>query len=94
MLLLPRPVPLPTPVPLPVPVVFWIATALVIVGQVMILRSTVRAMRGAASASARRTIEWSYAIVPAAALVLVLLATYRATEHREIRVPITGEATS
>ena len=56
-------------------VLFWIATALVIVGQVMILRSTVRAIRGSPSASARRAIEWAYAVVPVILLVVVSLLT-------------------
>jgi hypothetical protein len=79
--------------PLPLPSVFWIATALVIIGQMMILRSTVRAMRGASSKRARRGIEWSYAIVPVVALALVLVATWRAAERHDARAPVTGEAT-
>ena len=72
---------------------FWIATALVVIGQMMILRSTVRAMRGASSERARRAIEWSYAIVPVVALAFVLVATWRASERYDARVQATGEAT-
>ena len=59
----------------------------------MILRSTVRAMRGAASARARRAIEWSYAVVPVLALALVLVATWRASERHAAGVQATGEVT-
>ncbi len=76
---------------MPSTTLFWIATALVAVGQVMILRSTVRAMRGAASARARRGVEWSYAIVPVVALALVLVATWRATERHVAGAPATSE---
>lgn len=71
---------------------FWPCVALVAVGQMMILRSTVRALR--ATPPDRRGTEWAYAIVPALALVLVLGATWRATHTREIRVPVTGEVRS
>ncbi|MEK7240000.1 MAG: hypothetical protein AAB224_05385 [Gemmatimonadota bacterium] len=80
--------------PLPLPSVFWIATTLVVIGQLMILRSTVRAMRGASSERARRGIEWSYAIVPVVALALVLVATWRAAERHDARVPVTSETTT
>ena len=80
--------------PLPLPLLFWIATALVVIGQLMILRSTVRAMRGASSERARRGIEWSYAIVPVVALALVLVATWRAAERHDARGPATSETTT
>jgi heme/copper-type cytochrome/quinol oxidase subunit 2 len=79
---------------LPLSILFWSAITLVVVGQVMILRSTVRAMRGASSDRARRGIEWSYAIVPAIVLALVLVATYQATQVRQVSVPVTGEHAS
>lgn len=62
------------------------ASAAVIVAQVMILRSTRRAMRmratgetgeGTARASSPG-LEWAFAIAPAIALVLLLLFTWRA----------------
>lgn len=77
---------------MPTSTLFWIATALVVIGQLMILRSTVRAMRGAASARARRGIEWSYAIVPVVALALVLVATWRAAERHSARAAAVSEA--
>ncbi|MBM3907796.1 MAG: hypothetical protein FJ363_06945 [Gemmatimonadetes bacterium] len=65
------------------PALFWLAIVLVVASQVMILRSTVRAMRAAESAQARRGIEWAYAIVPAVALVVALAATWQeSTAHR------------
>jgi len=78
---------------MPSSTLFWIATALVVIGQTMILRSTVRAIRGASSERARRGIEWSYAVVPVLALALVLVATWRASERHGTRVQVTGEAT-
>jgi len=58
----------------------------------MILRSTVRAMRAAASAQARRGIEWAYAIVPAVALVVVLAATWQATRDHAVRADLESRA--
>lgn len=78
---------------MPTSTVFWIATALVVIGQLMILRSTIRAMRGASSERARRGIEWSYAIVPVVALAFVLAATWGAAERHEARAQVTGEVT-
>ena len=79
--------------PLPLSLtLYWLATAAVVVSQLMILRSTVRAMRGAASARARRSIEWSYAIVPALALAFVLVATWHASRQHDARVPAASEA--
>jgi heme/copper-type cytochrome/quinol oxidase subunit 2 len=70
---------------------FWLAAALVVIAQVMILRSTVRAMRTAASARARRGIEWAYAVVPVLALALVLVATWQAAHQRDADSPAAGE---
>ena len=68
---------------LPLPLILWLSLILVVVSQILILRSTVRAMRAASSARARRGIEWAYAIVPAVALVVVLVFTWQAArEHR------------
>jgi Na+/proline symporter len=78
---------------MPTSTLFWIATALVVIGQIMILRSTVRAMRGASSPRARRGIEWSYAIVPVLALALVLVATWRAAARHHAPVPAVSETT-
>ena len=77
---------------LPVLAIFWLAVALVAVSQVMILRSTVRAMRAAASEQARRGIEWAYAIVPAVALVVVLVATWQATHDHAMHADFESRA--
>ncbi len=69
---------------------FWLATALIVISQGMILRSTVRAMLAARSAHARRGIEWAYAIVPAVALVIVLLATWQAVQRRQVQVQVSA----
>lgn len=60
---------------------FWLALALVVVSQAMILVSTVRALRSAAAVGGSRParmIEWAYAIVPAVALAVALFATWEA----------------
>jgi len=79
-------------VPLPLSLLLWLSIALVAVSQVMILRSTVRAMRAAESEQARRGIEWAYAIVPAIALVLVLLATWDASRTHATRLELEAKA--
>lgn len=77
---------------LPLTPIFWLAIALIAVSQVAILRSTVRAMRGATSASARRAIEWAYAIVPAVALVVALAATWQSTRTHTTRLDLEAKA--
>ncbi|MBI2407922.1 MAG: hypothetical protein HYV19_06460 [Gemmatimonadetes bacterium] len=77
---------------LPLTPIFWLAIALIAVSQVAILRSTVRAMRGATSASARRGIEWAYAIVPAVALVVALAATWQSTRTHATRLDLEARA--
>jgi heme/copper-type cytochrome/quinol oxidase subunit 2 len=79
-------------VPLSLPVVLWLCIALVAVSQVMILRSTVRAMRAAESEQARRGIEWAYAVVPAIALVLVLVVTWQAASDHASRLEMEAKA--
>jgi heme/copper-type cytochrome/quinol oxidase subunit 2 len=79
-------------VPLPLSVIFWIALLLVVVSQVMILRSTVRAMRAAASEQARRGIEWAYAVVPAVALLVALGATWQASKTHTARLELESKA--
>jgi hypothetical protein len=83
---------LPRAVSLPLTPIFWLAIALVVVSQLAILRSTVRAMRGATSASARRGIEWAYAIVPAVALVVALAATWQASRTHITRLDLEARA--
>jgi heme/copper-type cytochrome/quinol oxidase subunit 2 len=75
-----------------IPALFWIAIVLVATSQVLILRSTVRAMRAATSAQARRGIEWAYAVVPAVALVAVLVATWGATRQHLTRLELEARA--
>lgn len=77
---------------MPLPVIFWLSITLVAVSQVMILRSTVRAMRAAESEQARRGIEWAYAIVPAIALVLVLVVTWQAASDHAARLEMEAKA--
>jgi hypothetical protein len=74
------------------PTLFWLAISLVVSSQVMILRSTVRAMRAAESAQARRGIEWAYAIVPAVALLLALAATWQASTAHRTRLDLEARA--
>lgn len=66
--------------------IFYVVAAAILVAQLFILRSTARAMRYAAPApdgtrpvAPRNTaLEWAYAIVPAIALVALLLFAWRA----------------
>ena len=70
---------------------FWIAVLAAVVAQVMILRSTARVLR--AVAPARPALEWSFAILPALVLVLVLALSWRATMRAPaIEVNITPAA--
>ncbi len=78
--------------PLPLPAILWLSIALIAVSQVMILRSTVRAMRAAESAQARRGIEWGYAVVPVIVLVLALVATWQAAGDHAARLELEARA--
>jgi hypothetical protein len=65
-------------------VVFWLACAAIAVAQVRILTSTRRGMlvgRGRTGA----VVEWSYAVLPAVALVFVLLWTWRTMHDGTVR---------
>jgi len=86
------PLPLHHTVPVPLPTLFWISITLVVVAQLLILRSTVRAMRGSPSASARRTIEWAYAVVPVIVLAVVLVATWQASREHVTRLEMEARA--
>jgi hypothetical protein len=55
---------------------FWLCAAAIVVAQVMILRSTRRGMLIGLS-SARTPLEWAFAIGPAVAVLLLLVATWR-----------------
>jgi len=76
----------------PLSLLFWAAIALVVASQVKILRSTVRAMRRAHSARARRGIEWAYAIVPVVALAVALVFTWQAARARAERTDMEARA--
>lgn len=56
--------------------ILWVAAASILVAQTMILRSTRRALRAGAVRVPVR--EWAFAIVPALALLLVLLLSWQA----------------
>ncbi len=65
---------------------FWTCAVLIVVSQLMILRSTFRAQRGmgdgaegAGTAPRNGPLEWAFAIVPALALIALLVLTWRAT---------------
>jgi spore maturation protein SpmB len=58
----------------------------------MILRSTVRAMRAAESEQARRGIEWAYAVVPVIVLLLVVIATWQASQEHSLRLGLEARA--
>jgi hypothetical protein len=57
---------------------FWTCAVLIVVSQLMILRSTRRAQRGLGGAARTGALEWAFAIGPAIALAVLLLATWRA----------------
>ena len=61
--------------------IFWTCATLIVISQVMILRSTFRARRaGTAQAPGTRQgpLEWAFAVVPALALVVLLVFTWLA----------------
>jgi heme/copper-type cytochrome/quinol oxidase subunit 2 len=71
---------------------FFIATAIA-VAQVFILRSTARGMRhgsahpsDAPALNRSASLEWSYAIVPALALVVLLVFSWRAMHPETMQV--------
>ena len=65
-------------------ILFWLATAAIVVSQMLILRSTRRGMRAAARRG-RSALEWSYAVVPALGLVAVLVWTWRTMHDGTVR---------
>lgn len=71
---------------------FWIAIAVAVVSQTMILRSTVRGMHASPSDLARRWIEWAYAVVPAIALAVALVATWKASRAYTTRLDLEARA--
>ena len=56
---------------------FWTTIVSAVVAQVMILRSTRRALRGI-EGQHTRPLEWVFAIVPAIAVMFLLYLTWRA----------------
>ena len=65
---------------------FWLAATAIALSQLMILRSTWRAQRTAAAAgrASHRVSEWLYALLPAVALVALLVFTWQAMHPAEI----------
>jgi hypothetical protein len=72
---------------------FWIAAVSAVVAQVMILRSTRRALRAGGGRSP--VLEWGFAIAPALALGLLLAFSWRAAMRTPVIevefTPLVGE---
>lgn len=64
---------------------FWFAALAIVIAQLMILRSTRRGMRHRPRGSVW-ALEWSYALLPALALVVVLVFTWRTMHPSVIRL--------
>jgi hypothetical protein len=65
--------------------IFWIAAIACVIGELMILRSSFAAPRNnevAMAATASRGLELAWAVIPAIALGVLLLATRRAVDAR------------
>ena len=69
-------------------ILFVIIAVAITVSQWFILRSTARGMRheGAQRATAGPALEWTYAIVPAVALMFLLLFSWRAMHPAAVKV--------
>lgn len=75
-------------------IIFFVCAAAILLSQAFILRSTARGMKydgtqnqGARTATpGRTTLEWLYAIVPAFALVALLIFAWRAMHPELVRV--------
>lgn len=65
-------------------ILFAIAVVAIALAQGMILRSTRRGMRHGPRAG-RSMLEWSYAVVPAIGLILVLVWTWRTMHDGTVR---------
>jgi hypothetical protein len=65
-------------------VIFWLACAAIAIAQVKILTSTRRGMR-VGRGRAGVVVEWSYAVLPAIALVFVLAWTWRTMHDGTVR---------
>lgn len=74
----PRPAATDHPIPPAVIALFWTCAILILVSQLMILRSTRRAQRGMGGTTRTGALEWGFAVGPAIALVILLFATWRA----------------
>jgi hypothetical protein len=72
---------------------FWMATAIIAVAQLFILRSTRRGMRIGPSGS-DSVLEWAFAIVPALCLAAILFWTWHTmhagTFHFDAKAPPAG----
>ena len=72
---------------------FWAAALVIVVSQVLILRSTRRGMR-AGPAGSGSALEWAFAILPAICLVALLIRTWHAmhagTFQFESKAPALG----
>lgn len=87
-------------------ILFAVIAAAIVVAQALILRSTARGIRHAGGAggagvvgvvarTGRPALEWTYAILPALALALLLLASWQAMHPETIRVRgVTPQQTS
>ena len=84
-------------------IIFYLVAAAIVIAQLFILRSTARGMRYAPSVADRESparapgprspvLEWAYAIVPAVALVALLLFAWRAMhpDTMEVRGVVPG----
>jgi hypothetical protein len=84
---------------MPIPLgaaLFWIAVVSVVASQVMILRSTRRALRAGGGRSP--ALEWGFAVAPAAGLAILLLFSWRAATRPPVMemefTPAAGEIRS
>jgi hypothetical protein len=81
---------MPTPI---AEFIFWAATAVIVVAQLLILRSTRRGMKVGPPGSGS-ALEWAFAIVPALCLIVLLFMTWRTmhagTFNFDAKVPASG----
>jgi hypothetical protein len=64
---------MPTPI---AEFIFWAASAVIVVAQLLILRSTRRGMKVGPPGSGS-ALEWAFAVVPAICLIALLVLTWR-----------------
>jgi heme/copper-type cytochrome/quinol oxidase subunit 2 len=69
-------------------ILFWAAVGATLIAQIFILRSTARGMRTAVVQTPGRTaLEWMWAILPAVALVVLFVWTWRTMHPSVPRMP-------